>query len=802
MQPPAQHRILLAGLPAAFVAAAESRLPSTTVVAVTSAGEMATRLLEGSWSFLGIHHSIVSEGGLMLQRARSVRPELSELPVAYCAPAELQAATAQSLVAQGVGRILVEPDPETFVREIAARLQVRITVPDAPGIGIANAVGSLWEKFRPAISSRIDTLEDATVALLEGSLDAALHEAVVRDVHKLTGSLGTYGFRNGSRLAAEAERLLTEGDLGIEHALRLSEIATALRTEIERAPETSTADDAQVAGTEPLVLAVTQTGPLVRQLNVAIPAQGWHLQLAQTLIETRHLIQQRAPDALILDQDAIPDAFDVGALIAELAARIPPVPVVVLADDAKLDERVMVARAGATALLPRDIPIAQVVVTLEQAVRQREQASASVLAVDDDPQILDALQAVLQPRGITVTTLSDPLRFWHVLQETTPDLLVLDVDMPHLSGIDLCQVVRSDPRWSSLPILFLTARRDAETILRVFDSGADDYISKPLVGPELVTRITNRIERVHLYRHLAETDFLTGVNNRRRADGIMERFLRLAIRRHQSYSVAVLDVDGLRAINERYGHSAGDRVLRHLAELLIAAFRTEDIVSRRGGQEFAVGLYSMTKELAAQRLALVLDRLAEKVFTSADGVLFRATFTGGVAEFPRDGGDLPSLYRAAQDALQQAKAAGRNRVIPLGADPTRVKRTKGVDVLLVEDDDALVDLLVPMLETQGFKTEVIADGPTAVEALTGPMPSLRARVVLLDVDLPGLDGLSVLRQLGRDGVLRQSRAVMLTARSSESEIIAALDMGAYDHVSKPFSVPVLMHRVRRAMGVL
>jgi DNA-binding response OmpR family regulator len=116
--------------------------------------------------------------------------------------------------------------------------------------------------------------------------------------------------------------------------------------------------------------------------------------------------------------------------------------------------------------------------------------------VDDDPELLAAVSAVLEPLGIEVHTLDDPLHFWTRLGEVDPDLLVLDIEMPHVNGIELCRVVRADPRRRALPVLFLTARVEPETVYRVFAAGADDYVPKPFVGPELVARIHNRLERV------------------------------------------------------------------------------------------------------------------------------------------------------------------------------------------------------------------------------------------------------------------------------------------------------------------
>jgi DNA-binding response OmpR family regulator len=123
------------------------------------------------------------------------------------------------------------------------------------------------------------------------------------------------------------------------------------------------------------------------------------------------------------------------------------------------------------------------------------------MVVDDDPSILTAIQHLLQPWGLRVTTLADPQQFWPTLVATQPDLLILDILMPEINGIELCQIVRSDTRWSELPILVLTAHQDGDIVNQVFSAGADDFVSKPLTGPELVTRVINRLERTQQLQH-------------------------------------------------------------------------------------------------------------------------------------------------------------------------------------------------------------------------------------------------------------------------------------------------------------
>jgi diguanylate cyclase (GGDEF)-like protein len=238
--------------------------------------------------------------------------------------------------------------------------------------------------------------------------------------------------------------------------------------------------------------------------------------------------------------------------------------------------------------------------------------------------------------------------------------------MPHISGIELCQVVRNDSLWGGLPIVFLTAHTDTEIVNQVFTVGADDFVSKPIVGPELVTRIINRLERIKLLRSLAEIDPLTRVANRQKSTKDLEKFLRLSQRYKQPLCLAILDLDHFKQINDRYGHATGDAVLRQMGQLLLQSFKSEDVVARWGGEEFVIGMYGMTRSEGVQRLVKLLKSLNQPKFTTPDRTQLQVTFSAGVAEYPGDGADLQSLYQSADAALYQAKLAGRCRVFPAG----------------------------------------------------------------------------------------------------------------------------------------
>ncbi|MDZ8221477.1 response regulator [Nostoc sp. ChiVER01] len=146
----------------------------------------------------------------------------------------------------------------------------------------------------------------------------------------------------------------------------------------------------------------------------------------------------------------------------------------------------------------------QVLKTVTQPPQNDPQAETKILVVDDDPQIQALLQTLLSPWGFKAIALEDPLHFWSTLEEVAPDMLILDVELPYKNGIELCQLVRNDLRWGELPILFLTVHSDAKMINQVFSVGADDFVSKPIVGPELVTRIVNRLERIKLRQRMVQ----------------------------------------------------------------------------------------------------------------------------------------------------------------------------------------------------------------------------------------------------------------------------------------------------------
>lgn len=370
----------------------------------------------------------------------------------------------------------------------------------------------LWERSKEKYRDRINILDQAVTALVTDTLSEELRQQAQMQAHTLLGSLGSFGLMDASHLSRKIEQAFqTPNTLNQTEKEQLSKQVLALRqvleqpmTPVEAVEAVQEIDFNQPMTIEPKHRLLVVDDDVALALALVSEASSWGIQadIASNLSKARDTLAHIRPDVVLLDlcfPESAENGFD---LLTELTLKQPPVPVVVFTAQESFTQRVKVARLGGRGFLQKPVTPAQAMEAIAQVLQQSSKTEAKLLLVDDDPQLLDVVRTLLEPWGFNLTLLDDPQQFWDTLEETAPDLLILDVEMPELSGIDLCQVVRNDPRWSELPVLFLSARTDIETIQSVFTVGADDYVSKPIVGPELVARILNRLERTKILRKL------------------------------------------------------------------------------------------------------------------------------------------------------------------------------------------------------------------------------------------------------------------------------------------------------------
>ena len=501
----------------------------------------------------------------------------------------------------------------------------------------------MWLKHQDKMLERLKVLRNAVSTVQQAELPPDLHHNAERAAHKLAGVLGMFSRDSGTAIAREIETLLQ--DHPVLDSSQQDKFISLVK-DLDRLlalDETLTADTVTETAKLLLVSVDTQLHQELQQLGKS-QGIGWHqvdnIELARTWLATN------SPYVVAIDAETSINPQEYLSLVTELTARTPAIPTLVLSATDSLTARVAVARAGASGFLVKPATPIAVWQKTSQLLEQNQAAIASILIVDDDLVFLSALRSMLEPWGIRVTTLEEPLRFWEVLQATHPDLLILDIEMPKINGIELCQALRSDPDWQELPVLFLTARQDAETIQQVFEVGGDDYISKPVVGAELLARINNRLERSRLLHNLATQDRLTGLKNRLQSSREIETLLQQAKELNQPFCLAVLKMSELQQINLKYGHTVGDRVLAQWGKVFQAAFRNDEVTSYWGNGDFIIGIPNLNKAATSEHLVEVLTILRKQIFTSIEGERFQVVCNCSVAEFPGEGSTLPSLYQA------------------------------------------------------------------------------------------------------------------------------------------------------------
>jgi two-component system cell cycle response regulator len=313
-----------------------------------------------------------------------------------------------------------------------------------------------------------------------------------------------------------------------------------------------------------------------------------------------------------------------------------------------------------------------------------------ILIVDDNPDNVTILRDRLQARGYETTVAHDgeqalamimALRPGTAGAERLPDLILLDVMLPKVHGFEVARRIKSDPSLPFIPIIMQTALDTTADKVIGLDSGADDYITKPIDLAELEARIRSLLrikslqEQVERQRaelsaindqlvRIARTDALTGIDNRRCLEERLDETLEHSLRLNEPFACVMCDLDMFKSVNDTHGHQAGDEVLRQFAQILRDHAREIDWVGRYGGEEFMLILPGATQDAAVAFAERMRKAVEGRTFAFA-GTAIRRTVSCGVAGWPHPGiRDAEALVRAADHALYVAKAGGRNRVIP------------------------------------------------------------------------------------------------------------------------------------------
>jgi diguanylate cyclase (GGDEF)-like protein len=303
--------------------------------------------------------------------------------------------------------------------------------------------------------------------------------------------------------------------------------------------------------------------------------------------------------------------------------------------------------------------------------RPFEPESFLILVVDDVTKNLQLVMEILEQIGYETTFATSGKKALERLETVKPDLILLDLMMPDMGGLEVCEILKADPQYQKIPVIFLTASNEQESLIDAFAKGAVDYVTKPFHSAELLARVRTHLElkqardalheAYEVLERLVVVDPLTGVSNRRAIDVFAQEEYDRAQRYKTDFSVLMIDLDHFKKVNDIYGHYIGDECLKIVAEKLNNSLRIVDQFGRFGGEEFVAILpeTSLTDAIkVAERLRIEVSQLVPDI----KGFSASLSISIGVSAFQETDQAPTDIFKRADKALYEAKEMGRNLV--------------------------------------------------------------------------------------------------------------------------------------------
>ena len=328
-----------------------------------------------------------------------------------------------------------------------------------------------------------------------------------------------------------------------------------------------------------------------------------------------------------------------------------------------LEAIVGLQRAGANVCIPAEFKLSDILSRILDLVESREQETHRVLIVEDSRTAVAHIQRALDLQGIDSRAINTPLALLQATSEYRPHAILMDMYMPFCTGVEVTRALRQIPEYQSLPVIYLSGETDIAQQVEALRLGGDQFLTKPanpiILGSVVKTKIDRYRDMLRSGRH----DSLTGLLNHSTSKEQLEQMLRRTLPAGH-LSVAMIDIDRFKLINDNYGHPVGDQVIRSLAWLLRGRLRNTDLIGRYGGEEFIVALNGVELGQAITLLDRIRHDFSQLPHAHGRGAV-RASFSCGVASVPSylTGS---SLIEAADEALLQAKREGRNQIVAAG----------------------------------------------------------------------------------------------------------------------------------------
>jgi diguanylate cyclase (GGDEF)-like protein len=543
---------------------------------------------------------------------------------------------------------------------------------EAAASDFAAQLAALNAQFSAQLSSTLDDM-DQQVRGQGPDLPHAVLAELHAKLHKLAGAGGTFGFPALSTQASALEvRAKTWLDQSVPAPAADWQAWCAGLQALRQTLTPSTANSGQVPvsrappalgkRTNVRIVLIEDDAEQGHEISHGLSQFGYTVEHYTAFEPAQAAILADPPDVLVVDIHlAGSPPINGTAVIPALFARLGHgLPLIFLTARTDFSARISAAQAGAGAFLCKPVPGPRLAESIELLLRENEQAPYRVLIVDDDDVLAEHYRLTLAAAGLLAEKVCQPENVLEAMQQLRPDLLLLDLYMPGCTGADLARAIRYSDDWLGIPIAFLSAESDIDQQIKAMSHGADDFLVKPITDARLVACVRARAARARKVAELMSQDSLTGLLKHASIKDRLTQEVDRAKRQGKVMSVAMIDIDFFKRVNDTWGHPAGDQVIKTLGHLLRQRLRRQDSIGRYGGEEFLVILPECSTADARQLLDDIRLRFAELGFVHL-GQSFAVTLSAGIAasdQFP----STAELLGAADAAMYAAKHGGRNQV--------------------------------------------------------------------------------------------------------------------------------------------
>ena len=283
---------------------------------------------------------------------------------------------------------------------------------------------------------------------------------------------------------------------------------------------------------------------------------------------------------------------------------------------------------------------------------------SKILIIDDNPGNIDFLLGLLKEYDISAAI--DGERALDQITQEPPDLILLDVSMPGMDGYEVCSIIKSNPKTKDIPVIFLSANTGSQSVVKGFDVGGVDYITKPYCPQEVLARVETHLKLKQLrdeLERLANEDPLTGIANRRRFfEKVSTLFFKARPDCLPLYLFA-LDIDNFKEINDTYGHDIGDKVIKVFVDIVEKELEEDDCFSRFGGDEFVIMMMHKNQEKALNRIKRIQDNISKTHLLMGVSVDFSVSI--GMTEVESFDENIDDVIKCADLSLYKEKRSKR-----------------------------------------------------------------------------------------------------------------------------------------------